>query len=123
VKEVGSKAFQSKTLVDIHDEIGEGQDGDDGASRLKLYPHNDNFLTYFKCSIEDKNCSFSIPSANSSVKDSRSHKRSGNFSRCEHPEIFKLSRDFTSQILSGRIFSLQHPFRFKKTSLFKCLID
>jgi len=43
----------------------------------------------------------------------------GNFFNPEHPEISKISRDFTAQMLWGRIFSLQHPKRFKKTRLFK----
>jgi hypothetical protein len=106
-----------------HDEIWETQDVGDGESWRKLYPHNDNLLTYFNCPIEERNCSFSISSASSSVKNSKSPIRSGNFSSCEHPEIFKLLRDFTLPMLSGRIFRLQHLFRFKKTRLVKFSID
>jgi hypothetical protein len=49
--------------------------------------------------------------------------RSGNFSSCEHLEIVRVSRDFTLPMLSGRVFSLQHPSRFKKTRLVECPID
>jgi hypothetical protein len=49
--------------------------------------------------------------------------RSGNFSSFEHPEIFRISRDFTLLTLSGRNFRLQHPFRFKKTRFVKYPID
>jgi hypothetical protein len=113
MKGFGSQRFQFKTLVEIKEELG-------GA---ELDPHNDNLLTCFNCPIEERNCSFSIPSASSSVKDSISPMRFGNFSRCEHPEIFRVSRDFTLPMLSGRIFRLQHPSRFKKTRLVKFPID
>jgi hypothetical protein len=137
-KDVGSKRFQFKTVLAViedetgrgqevddgesHDEIWETQDVGDGESRQKLYPRNDNFLTYFKCTNEGRS-SFLIPSASSSVKDSISPMRSGNFSSCEHPEIFKRLRDFTSPMLSGRIFMLRHLFRFKKMRLFKFPTD
>jgi hypothetical protein len=113
VKDVGSQRFQFETPAEIKEQLG-------GA---ELYPHNDNLLICFNCPIEERNCSFSIPSASSSVKDSMSPMHSGNFSSCEHPEIFRVSRDFTLPMLSGRFFSLQHPFRFKKLRLVKFLID
>jgi hypothetical protein len=138
MKAVGNERFKHKTLAEIneemdggqdvddgesHDEIWETQDVGDGESWLKLYPRNDNLLTYFNCPIEERNCSFSIPSASNSIKDFISPMCSGNFSSCEHPEIFTLLIDFTLQMLLGRIFSLQHPSRFKKTRLFKCPTD
>jgi hypothetical protein len=138
MKDVGSKRFQFKTLAVIEDETGKGHDVDDGESHdeiwenqdvgdgeswWKLYPRNDNLLTYFNCPIEERNFSFSIPSACTSVKDSISPMRFGNFPSCEHQEIFKRLRDFTLPMLSGRIFSLQHPSRFKKTRLVKFPID
>jgi len=49
--------------------------------------------------------------------------RSDNFSSYEHLEIFRVSRDFTLPMLSGRVFRLQHPSRFKKTRLVECPID
>jgi hypothetical protein len=49
--------------------------------------------------------------------------RSGNFSSCEHPEIFRVSRDFTLPMLSRRIFRHQHPSRFKKARFVKFPID
>jgi hypothetical protein len=78
MKDVGSQHFQFKTLAEIKEEIG----------GVELYPRNDNLLTCFNCPIEERNCSFSIPSASTSVKDSISPMRSGNLSSCEHPEIF-----------------------------------
>jgi hypothetical protein len=113
MKGVGSQCFQFETPAEIKEELGGAQ----------LDPHNDNLLTCFNCTIEERHFSFSIPSASSSVKDSISPMPFGNFSSCEHPEIFKHSRDFTLPMLSGRIFRLQHPFRFKKTRLVKFLID
>jgi hypothetical protein len=85
MKDVGNERFKHKTLAEIKEEIDGGQDVDDGESHdgeswLKLYPRNDNLLTYFNCPIEERNCSFSIPSASSSVKDFISPMRSGNFS-------------------------------------------
>jgi hypothetical protein len=113
MKDVGSQRFQFKTPAEIKEELG----------GVELYPHNDNLLTYFNCPIEERNCSFSIPSASSSVKDSISPMCSGNFSSCEHPEIFKRLRDFTLPMLSGRILRLQHPSIFKKMRLFKFPTD
>jgi hypothetical protein len=113
MKDAGSQRFQFKTPVEIKEELG-------GA---ELHPRNDKVPTYFNCPIEERNCSFSIPSARSLVKDSISPMRSGNFSSCKHPEIFKHLRDFTLAKLSGRIFSLRHPSRFKKTRLVKFSID
>jgi hypothetical protein len=113
MKDVGSQRFQFKTPAEIKEEL-------DG---VELYPRNDNILTCFNCPIKERSYSFSIPSASSSVKDSISPMRSGNFSSCEHPEIFRVSRDFTLLILSGRFFSLQHPSKFKKTRLVECPID
>jgi hypothetical protein len=113
MKGVGSQHFQFETPAEIKEELG-------GA---ELYPPNDNLLTCFNCPIEERNFSFSIPSASSSVKDSISPMPSGNFSSCEHPEIFTHSRDFTLPMLSGRAFRLQHPSRFKKTRLVECPID
>jgi hypothetical protein len=113
MKDVGSQRFQFKTPAEIKEELG----------GTELFRRNDNLLTYFNCPIEERNCSVSIPSASSSVKDSISPMRSDNFSSCEHPEIFKCLRDFTLPMLLGRIFSLQHPSRFKITRLFKFPID
>jgi hypothetical protein len=113
MKDAGSQRFQFKTPAEIKEELGGGE----------LYPPNDNLLTCFNCPIEERHFSFSIPSASSSVKDSISPMRSGNFSSCEHPEIFKHSRDFTLPMLSGRALRLQHPSRFKKSRLVKFPID
>jgi hypothetical protein len=113
MKDAGSQRFQFKTPVEIKEELG----------GVELSPRNDNLLQCFNCPIEERNCSFSIPSASSSVKDSISPMRSGNFSSCEHPEIFKHSRDFTLPMLSGRALRLQHPSRFKKSRLVKFPID
>jgi hypothetical protein len=60
MKDVGSQRFQFKTPAEIKEQLG-------GA---ELYPRNDNLLTCFNCPIEERNFSFSIPLAISSVKDS-----------------------------------------------------
>jgi hypothetical protein len=53
VKDVGSQRFQFETPAEIKEQLG-------GA---ELYPRNNNLLTCFNCPIEERNFSFSIPSA------------------------------------------------------------
>jgi hypothetical protein len=82
---------------EIQEEFGEGRHGGKFQSHFQC-PRNDNFLTHFKCPTEERNCSLLIPSARSSVKDSISPMHSGNSVSCEHPEIFKHTRDFECPI-------------------------
>jgi hypothetical protein len=82
--------------AEIQEEFGEGRYGN-FLSPFQC-PRNDNFLTHLKCPTEERNCSLLIPSARSSVKDSISPMHSGNSVSCEHPEIFKHTRDFECPI-------------------------
>jgi hypothetical protein len=80
--------------AEIEEEFGEGRYG-----KFHLQcPRNDNFLTHLKCPTEERNCSLLIPSARSSVKDSISPMHSGSSLSCEHPEMFKHTRDFECPI-------------------------
>ena len=97
--------------------------GLDCRSCLQLYPTSDNLVSFFKYPIEAGSCLIAVPFANNSVNASISPKNSGNLSSCEHKLIFRVSIDFKLQMLSGRVFILQHPSKFNKTSLFKCPID
>lgn len=92
---------------------------DSGSSRT----FRDTFDRFFIRVMEKGTSVIPVPSATNSVKDSMSPKFSGKLWIFGQPEMSKVFRDFTLQMLFGSLLSFLQFLRFSETSLLRLPIE